>query len=197
MATMKIVFASNNRHKLKEISTILNRKFTVLSLKDIGCNAGIPETSDTLQGNALQKAEFVYTNYGYDCFADDTGLEIEALEGRPGVFSARYAGELANFEDNIRKVLNEMKYINHRNASFKTSIALILHGNKHFFHGEIKGKILEEKRGHNGFGYDPIFVPEGYNKSFAELDETIKNSISHRAIATKKMADFLQSYFHD
>jgi len=189
---MKLVFATNNPYKIKEITSIIGKQFSILSLKDINCQEEIPETKETLKENAFEKAEYIYFKYGYNCFADDTGLEILSLNNRPGVYSARYAGENKNFEDNMNKVLNEMILIDKRDACFKTAIALIIKGEKIFFEGEVKGKILKEKRGSNGFGYDPIFMPNGYNKSFAELEPEEKNLISHRAIATKKLIEFLQ-----
>jgi XTP/dITP diphosphohydrolase len=188
---MQLVFATNNLHKIKEITAIIGKQFNILGLKDINCLEEIPETKDTIMGNALEKAEFIYDKYGYNCFADDTGLEITSLNNRPGVYSARYAGEDANFENNMNKVLTEMNKIEKREACFKTVIALIIKGEKYFFEGQIKGFILKEKRGSLGFGYDPIFMPVGFDKSFAELSPEVKNAISHRAIATKKLIDFL------
>ncbi len=189
---MQLVFATNNLHKLSEITAIIDNKFSILGLKDIKCFEEISETKETLIGNALEKAEFVYNKYGYNCFADDTGLEIASLDGRPGVYSARYAGENVNFENNMNKVLAEMQTIEKREACFKTVIALIINGDKYFFEGEVNGVILREKRGIKGFGYDPIFMPVGYNLSFAELSAEEKNKISHRGIATKKLIAFLQ-----
>ncbi len=190
---MELVFATNNKHKLEEISAIIGKQINILSLKDINCKEEIPETKETLAGNALEKADYVYTKYGYNCFADDTGLEIKSLNSRPGVYSARYAGEDCNFENNMNKVLEEMKTMDNREACFKTVIALIIKGKKYFFEGEIKGTILREKHGDKGFGYDPIFMPLGYNKSFAELSSEEKNAISHRGLATKKLIDFLKT----
>ena len=187
----KIVFATNNAHKLQEVSEILGDKLQVLSLKDIHCEEEIPETSDTIEGNAHQKAEYIYNNYHVDCFADDTGLEVEALNGAPGVYSARYAGPQHNSKDNIRKLLANMQDKENRNAQFRTAILLIVDGKKHLFEGTIKGKIIRSERGSGGFGYDSVFVPEGFEKTFAELGEEIKNKISHRAIATKKLVKFL------
>lgn len=189
---MQLVFATNNLHKINEITAIIGNKFNILSLKDINCFEEIPETKETLIENALEKAEYIYAKYGYNCFADDTGLEIPSLDNRPGVYSARYAGEDKNFENNMNKVLDDMRAIGKREACFKTVIAIIINGEKYFFEGEVKGIILKEKKGTNGFGYDPIFMPDGYNKSFAELSPEEKNSISHRALATKKLIDFLQ-----
>ena len=162
-----------------------------MSLKDIHCEEEIPETSDTIEGNAHQKAEYIYNNYHVDCFADDTGLEVEALNGAPGVYSARYAGPQHNSKDNIRKLLANMQDKENRNAQFRTAILLIVDGKKHLFEGTIKGKIIRSERGSGGFGYDSVFVPEGFEKTFAELGEEIKNKISHRAIATKKLVKFL------
>jgi len=189
---MQLVFATNNLHKIEEITAIIGKQINILSLKDIHCFEEIPETKETIIENALEKAEYVNSKYGFNCFADDTGLEIEALNNRPGVYSARYAGENRSFENNMNKVLIEMKAIEKREACFKTAIALIINGEKHFFEGIINGTILKEKRGTNGFGYDPIFMPNGYNKSFAELSAKVKNEISHRALATNQLIDFLK-----
>ncbi len=200
---MKIVFATNNEHKLSEIHSILGDSIEVLSLKDIGCDADIPETGKTLEENALQKAQFIYDHYHMDVFADDTGLEVEALNGAPGVYSARYAGgEGHDSEANMTKLLNELGENNNRRARFRTVIALILKKNVcpcgctsikeiHQFDGIVEGEIIRERRGGEGFGYDPIFKPDGYDKTFAELGMDIKNHISHRARATAKLADFL------
>jgi XTP/dITP diphosphohydrolase len=190
---MKLVFATNNQHKLSEISAIIGKDYKIFNLKDISCFEEIPETRDTLAGNALEKAEFVYNKYHFNCFADDTGLEIDSLAGRPGVYSARYAGEPVNFENNMNKVLKEMENIENRNARFITVIALIIDGEKYFFEGVVDGKILREKRGNKGFGYDPIFMPEGYDRSFAQLTAEEKNAISHRGVATAKLIGFLKS----
>ena len=201
----KIVFATNNQHKLDEIRSILGKDFEVVSLKDIGCTADIPETAGTLEGNALQKAEYVYEHYGLSCFADDTGLEVEALNGAPGVLSARYAGgEGHDSEANMNKLLSELGENNNRHAQFRTVIALILKRDVcpcgctsikqvHRFEGIVKGCITREKSGAEGFGYDPIFQPEGYDKTFAELGMDIKNHISHRAKAVGQLADFLRT----
>ena len=191
----KLVVATNNSHKLEEISAILGGAFELLSLKDINCHTDIPETADTLEGNAHQKAMFVYKNYGIDCFADDTGLEVEALHGAPGVYSARYAGEGHDSEANINKLLQNLKEESNRDAQFRTAICLILKGEEYFFEGTVKGKIIEENRGTSGFGYDPIFVPEGHNLTFAELGDNIKNNISHRARAVEKLAQFLKNTY--
>lgn len=188
---MKLVFATNNRHKLEEITRMLGDKYEVVSLEQIGCREDIPEDHETLQGNALQKARYVKDHYGYDCFADDTGLEIEALNDRPGVYSARYAGPAKNPEDNMRKVLSEMEGKDNRNARFRTVIALIMDGKEHCFEGRVDGKILTERQGKTGFGYDPIFCPDGYKESFAEMDMDRKNRISHRGKAVEKLVKFL------
>ena len=189
---MRIVFATNNQHKLSEIRQILGSRVEVLSLKDIGCNADIPETGSTLEENALQKAQYVYDNYHIDCFADDTGLEVDALGGAPGVYSARYAGgEGHDSEANMTKLLGELGENNNRRARFRTVIALIQQGEVHEFEGIVNGQIIRERRGGEGFGYDPIFQPDGYDQTFAELGIEIKNQISHRARATQKLADYL------
>lgn len=187
----EIVFATHNQHKLDEIRKIVDGKFRLLSLPDIGCHQEIDETGSTLQENALQKAEYIHNQYGYDCFADDTGLEVEALNNAPGVYSARYAGAACRPIDNMEKLLHEMKSIANRRARFRTVIALIFRDETYFFEGIINGKITTDKKGIAGFGYDPIFMPDGYDKTFAELGDTIKNSISHRAIATQKLVKFL------
>lgn len=191
----KIVFATNNPHKLDEIRKIAGTNIEILSLADINCHDDIPETADTLEGNALIKARHIKEKYGYDCFADDTGLEITALGNEPGVYSARYAGNDCNPQRNMEKVLDKMSGINNREAAFRTVIALIIGDDTHLFEGSIKGYIITEKRGNAGFGYDPIFQPEGYTKTFAELGETEKNKISHRAIATGKLLQFLKNIF--
>jgi len=187
----KIVFATNNEHKLREIRAILHDETEVLSLSDIGCHTDIPETADTLEGNALIKAHYVYDNYGYDCFADDTGLEVEALDGKPGVRTARYAGDDQDSQANMRKLLREMKGKDNRNARFRTAIALILDGEEHLFSGEVRGTITTEPMGDKGFGYDPVFIPENTGKTFAQLGEDVKNHISHRARAVAKLTEFL------
>lgn len=188
----KLVVATNNAHKLEEISAILGNEMELLSLKDIHCNADIPETADTLEGNARQKAMYIHENYGMDCFADDTGLEVEALNGAPGVFSARYAGDGHDSEANMQKLLKELEEKENRKAQFRTAICLIMEGKEYLFEGIVKGYIIEEKRGGSGFGYDPIFVPEGYNQTFAELGNDVKNTISHRARAVEKLCTFLK-----
>ena len=192
---MRIVFATNNAHKLSEIRQILGHRIEVLSLSDIGCHADIPETADTLEGNALQKAEYVVDHYHISCFADDTGLEVDALGGAPGVFSARYAGEGHDSEANMSKLLGELGENNNRKARFRTVIALITldgdHREVNTFEGIVEGQITHECHGDEGFGYDPIFQPDGYDKTFAQLGMDIKNHISHRARATEKLARFL------
>lgn len=188
---MKIVFATNNQHKLSEIRQILGGRVEVLSLNDIGCNVDIPETGSTLEENALQKAQYVYDHYHIDCFADDTGLEVDALNGAPGVYSARYAGDGHDSEANMTKLLNELGENNNRSARFRTVIALIKQGEVHEFEGIVNGQIIRERRGGEGFGYDPIFQPDGYDQTFAELGLDIKNQISHRARATRKFAEYL------
>jgi XTP/dITP diphosphohydrolase len=189
---MRLVFATNNKHKLEEIKQMLqNTDIEILGLQDIGCNDEIPETSDTLDGNAMQKAQYVFDRFQLNCFADDTGLEVEALNGEPGVYSARYAGETCSFEDNINKLLLELNSMTNRKACFKTVIALILDGEKYLFSGEVYGEILRERKGTNGFGYDPVFMPQGYQLSFAEMDATTKNGLSHRFHATRKLIQFL------
>lgn len=189
----KLVFATNNAHKLDEIRAILGDRVEVLSLKDIHCEADIPETADTLEGNAALKAEYIYKNYGLDCFADDTGLEVEALGGAPGVYSARYAGgEGHDSEANMKKLLVELEGKTNRKAQFRTAICLIESGTEHLFEGVVKGEIIEKKRGCSGFGYDPVFVPEGYTETFAEMGNEEKNKISHRARATQKLCDYLK-----
>lgn len=190
---MKLVFATNNKHKLEEITDIVGDRIEILSLNDIACHDDIPETADTFEGNALQKARYVKEKYGYDCFADDTGLLVEALHGEPGVYSARYAGEPANSERNIDKLLANLAGKNNRNAKFVTCIALILNGKEHIFYGEIAGHIISERRGTSGFGYDSVFVPEGYEETFAQMGEEEKNKISHRAKAVKKLSEFLNT----
>jgi len=188
----KLVFATNNAHKLEEVRAILEPFFTIVSLVDIDCAEDIPETADTLEGNALLKANYVYEKFGLDCFADDTGLEVDALGGEPGVYSARYAGEDNNSLNNMRKVLNLLGANPNRSACFRTVITLIQDGEINNFEGRINGSIANEARGGSGFGYDPIFVPEGYQVSFAQLGAEEKNQISHRALAVKKLVDYLQ-----
>ncbi len=189
---MKLVFASNNKNKIQEIQALVPNTIQILSLEEIGCTEDIPETADTIEGNAILKANYVTEKYGYDCFADDTGLEVEALNGAPGVYSARYAGEQKNANDNMDKLLSELEDKSNRKANFKTVIALNLEGNQNLFTGIINGKIIEDKIGTNGFGYDPIFVADGYEKTFAELTMEEKSTISHRGIAVKELILFLQ-----
>lgn len=190
---MELVFATNNKHKLDELQAILGNRIKLLSLKEIGCNVEIPEEQETLEGNAAQKSFYIYNKFGYNCFADDTGLEIEALNGEPGVYSARYAGEEKSAEANMDKVLNRLFKINNRNARFRTVISLVINGVETQFEGVVKGRILEEKRGISGFGYDPIFQPDGFEKTFAEMDLTAKNKISHRGRAVEKLIQYLKS----
>ncbi|MDR0977373.1 MAG: non-canonical purine NTP diphosphatase [Prevotellaceae bacterium] len=187
----RYVFATNNAHKLEEVRAILGKQIEILSLRDIKCLVDIPETGRTLEENALIKAHYVYDNYHVDCFADDTGLEVEALGGAPGVYSARYAGEGHDFDANIRKLLHEMQGIENRAARFRTVFALIINGKEHLFEGSINGIILTHGHGRGGFGYDPLFVPNGYTQSFADMDAAQKNLISHRAVGAKKLARFL------
>ena len=189
---MKLVFASNNKNKIQEIQALVPKNIQIVSLEDIGCTEDIPETADTIEGNAILKANYVTEKYGYDCFADDTGLEVYALNGAPGVYSARYAGEQKDANDNMDKLLSELEDKSNRKANFKTVIALNLNGKQNLFTGIINGKIIEEKIGTNGFGYDPIFVADGYEKTFAELSMEEKSTISHRGIAVKELILFLQ-----
>lgn len=189
----KIVFATNNDHKLSEVREILGGEIEVISLLQIGCTDEIPETALTLEGNAKIKAEYIFEKYGVDCFADDTGLEIDALGGKPGVFSARYAGEPSNSVNNVKKVLEEMQNILDRKARFRTVICCIEKGKSLFFEGKIEGIITLEPKGENGFGYDPIFIPHGYDKCFAELNSAEKNKISHRALAVNELCLYLSS----
>ena len=192
---MKLVFATNNRHKLEEVRAIVGDRVEVLSLNDINCHDDIPETADTLQGNALIKARYIYEKFGVDCFADDTGLEVDALGGEPGVYSARYAGEECCSEANMHKLLHNLTGKIDRNAQFRTVIALIINGEEKLFNGIVKGTIAEEKMGDSGFGYDPIFIPEGFSESFAQMSSEQKNSISHRYRATKQLSDYLKEKY--
>ncbi len=187
----KLVFATNNAHKLEEIRAILGDKMEILSLADINCHADIPETANTLEGNAHLKSEYVYNHYGLDCFADDTGLEVEALDGAPGVYSARYAGDGHDSQANMQKLLKEMEEKNNRKAQFRTVISLIEKGEEKLFEGIVRGEITREKRGNSGFGYDPVFQPEGFDVTFAEMGSDVKNKISHRARAVKALCDYL------
>lgn len=193
MAENMLIMATNNEHKLREIRQILGDEYTVKGLAEIGCTEDIPETADTLEGNALQKARYVHEHYGVDCFADDTGLEVEALGGEPGVHSARYAdnGPGHDSEANIDKLLTKLSGIENRKARFRTIVALILNGETHLFEGEVRGTILNERQGKGGFGYDPVFMPEGFEQSFAQLGDE-KNVISHRARAVAKLTAFLK-----
>lgn len=188
---MKLVFASNNKNKIKEIQHLLPNTIELLSLEAIGCHEEIPETADTIEGNAILKANYVTQKYGYDCFADDTGLEVEALNGAPGVYSARYAGIQRNAEDNMNLLLENLKNQDNRTAQFKTVIALNINGKQQLFTGIAKGEITLEKSGNQGFGYDPVFQPEGYQETFADLDLEIKNQISHRGKATQLLISYL------
>lgn len=188
---MKIVFATNNLHKLEEIRSAIGNKHEIVSLKEIDFNEEIPETHDTLEGNASEKALHIYNRYKLNCFADDTGLEIDALNGEPGVYSARYAGENPSFDDNMNKVLDKMEGHTNRTAKFRTVISLIIDGKETQFEGICPGIIMTERYGKDGFGYDPIFMPNGFQETFAEMDLSIKNKISHRGLATQKLIDYL------
>ena len=192
---MKLVFATNNKHKLQEVRDILGNRVEVLSLNDINCHDDIPETAETLQGNALIKARHIYEKYGLDCFADDTGLEVEALGGEPGVYSARYAGEECCSKANMQKLLHNLIGKENRNAQFRTVIALIIKGEEKLFNGIVKGTITEKKMGDSGFGYDPIFIPEGFSDSFAQMSSEMKNSISHRYRATQQLSNYLKENY--
>lgn len=189
-----LVFATNNTHKLDEVRKITQGLVDILSLSEIDCHDDIPETADTLEGNALQKAHYIKEHFGYDCFADDTGLEVEALNNAPGVYSARYAGPGHDAEANMNKLLSEMQDKENRKARFRTVVALILDGKEYLFDGIINGQIITEKKGAAGFGYDPVFMPDGYTETFAELGHEIKNGISHRALAVNKLVSFLSTY---
>jgi XTP/dITP diphosphohydrolase len=188
---MKLVFATNNKNKIEEIKALLPDSITLLSLEDINCQEDIPETADTIAGNALQKAKYVFDNYGYNCFSDDTGLEIDALNGEPGIYSARYAGEQRDANDNMDKVLINLKENSNRNAHFKTVIALIIDGTTTLVEGIAPGEITTTKSGAEGFGYDPIFKPAGYTTTFSEMSLNEKNKISHRGKAVRKLVEFL------
>ena len=189
----KLVFATHNLHKLEEIRNIL-KNHEVLGLPDIGCHEDIVEDADNLQGNAKIKADYVTNNFHLDCFADDTGLEVEALGGAPGVYSARYAGEGCSYHDNVVKLLKALDGVENRKARFRTVIALNINGEQYFFEGIVNGKILTEEHGDGGFGYDPIFQPDGFDKSFSEMEMDEKNKISHRGRATAKLVEFLNNY---
>ena len=188
---MKLVFATNNSNKLSEIRSLIPEGIEILSLKDINCLEELPETQDTLEGNALQKAKYIFDNYVCNCFADDTGLEIDILNGEPGVYSARYAGEECKAEDNMNKVIEKLEGEDHRKAKFRTIISLIIDGEEYLFEGECKGEITKNKSGVEGFGYDPIFRPFGFDKTFAEMTKYEKGKISHRGKAVEKLVDFL------
>ena len=190
---MQLVFATNNKNKILEVQQMLPSTIEIISLESIGCFEDIPETADTIEENAILKANYVTEKYGYDCFADDTGLEVEALDGEPGVFSARYAGEQCNDDENMNKLLEALSDKPNRNAQFKTVIALNLNGKQHLFTGIAKGKITLNKTGNQGFGYDPIFQPEGFSKTFAQLSLEEKSQISHRGKAMRQLIAFLKN----
>lgn len=189
----KLVFATNNAHKLSEVTGILGDRMEILSLNDINCHADIPETAETLEGNARIKSQYIVDHFQLNCFADDTGLEVEALNGAPGVYSARYAGENNDSEANIQKLLKNLKGAENRKARFRTVISLMLDGKEYQFEGIVNGKITTEKYGENGFGYDPVFIPDGYEQTFAQLGTDVKNQISHRARAVNKLCEFLKN----
>ncbi|MFZ6011821.1 MAG: non-canonical purine NTP diphosphatase [Bacteroidota bacterium] len=192
--TLQLVAATNNLHKISEIRPMLEPDFRILTLSDIGCSEDLREDHDTLQANALQKAEFVYRQFQVPCFADDSGLEVVALDNAPGVYSARYAGEQKNSDDNIDLLLKNLQGESNRAAQFRTVIALVGFHGTHLFEGFIKGKIIHERRGAEGFGYDPIFLPDGFNRTFAEMNTAEKNTLSHRAMAIQKLVDFLKRH---
>ncbi|SFD37197.1 non-canonical purine NTP diphosphatase [Algibacter pectinivorans] len=189
---MQLVFATNNLNKVKEVQALIPSEIKILSLKDIECFEDIPETQNTIEGNAIQKAEYIKTHYGYDCFADDTGLEVETLNGAPGVYSARYAGEQKDANDNMNKLLEALQNETNKNAQFKTVVALNINNKTQTFTGICKGSITSSKHGDKGFGYDPIFKPNNYNITFAEMDLSTKNSIGHRGKAVTKLVQFLK-----
>ena len=191
---MKICFATNNAHKIQEVGQLLGDAFTLLSLADIGCQEELPENQDTLTGNSEEKASYVYQHYHIDCFADDTGLEVDALDGKPGVHSAHYAGPQRNSEDNMDLLLTELASHAYRSAQFRTVITLWLHDHMHQFEGVVRGHIAEQRSGQQGFGYDPIFIPEGYDRSFAEMTMEEKSEISHRGRAVRRLVEFLKEY---
>lgn len=191
MKKIELVFATNNAHKLEEVQAIVGEKIRIKSLRDIDCHDDIPETGDTFQENARQKTDYLVQNYGVNCFGDDSGLEVDALHGEPGVYSARYCGT-RDMEKNIDLLLEKLSDSEDRKARFRTVISLYLDGKQYFFEGAIEGKIIHERKGEKGFGYDPVFIPDGYDKTFAEMSAEEKNSISHRAIAVSKMAEFLK-----
>jgi XTP/dITP diphosphohydrolase len=188
---MKLVFATNNLNKLKEVQEMLSNTIEIVSLKDINCFDEVDETETTLEGNAKLKADYITQKFGYNCFADDTGLEVESLDGKPGVYSARYAGEPVNSENNMQKLLTELKGKENRKAQFRTAVCLNLNGEQYLFEGACKGEILKEKQGIEGFGYDPLFKPAGFSESFANMNSEDKNKISHRGIAMQQLIDFL------
>jgi XTP/dITP diphosphohydrolase len=190
---MQLVFATNNANKIKEVQTLIPSHITLLSLKDIGCFEEVPETQLTIKGNAIQKVEYIQQHYGFNCFADDTGLEVETLNGEPGIFSARYAGEQRNAKDNMNKLLHSLQDKPNRRAQFKTVVALHLNDTLHTFTGICEGEITTSKKGDSGFGYDPIFKPDGFNQTFAEMDLSLKNQIGHRGKAVAELVEFLNS----
>ena len=191
---MKLVFATNNLNKLKEVQEMLSNSIQILSLKDINCFDEVEETETTLEGNAKLKADYITQKFGYNCFADDTGLEVESLDGKPGVYSARFAGEPRDSERNMQKLLSELENKTNRKAQFRTAVCLNIDENQYLFEGICKGEILQEKQGKKGFGYDPVFKPEGYKDSFAKMKFEEKNKISHRGIAIQKLITFLEKY---
>ncbi len=191
---MDIVFVTNNQHKIKEIKSIIDKRFSILSLEDIGFKGDVPETNPTIEGNASQKSFYIHNKYKINCFADDTGLEIKSLNGRPGVYSARYAGDECDSEKNMKRVLEELLGKDDRSARFRTIISLIINGEEKTFEGIVNGQILKRKKGKDGFGYDPIFLPDGYDLSFAEMSLDEKNKISHRARATKRLVEYLNCF---
>ena len=191
---MKLVFATNNSNKIKEVSNLISNKIAIISLKDIGCNEDIVESKNTIIDNAILKANYIKNNYGYDCFADDTGLEVDFLNGRPGVFSKRFSGENSTDELNMKKLLECMEESKNRNARFRTVIALNINNQVITFTGVCEGEILKQRRGNNGFGYDPIFLPKGYNNSFGEMSIIEKNEIAHRSKAVKKLINYLNKF---
>lgn len=191
---MKICLATNNPHKVQEIKALLNQRYEIVSLRDINCQEELPENQKTLEGNSLQKAEYIYKNYQINALADDTGLELIALDGAPGVLSARYAGNNKSSEDNINLLLSNLKDEKSRKAQFRTIITLILEGKVKQFEGIVKGQVIKERRGSKGFGYDSVFVPDGYESTFAEMDAEEKNEISHRGIAIRKLGEYLNKY---
>ncbi|ARS37504.1 non-canonical purine NTP diphosphatase [Pontibacter actiniarum] len=189
----KLCFATNNKHKLAEVSQMLEGRYALLSLEDIGCNVELPEEQDTLEGNSRQKAEYVWQHFNVSCFADDTGLEVAALDGAPGVYSARYAGPQRSDSDNIQKLLQSLEGQQNRQARFRTSVTLILDGQEHQFEGIVTGRITEDWQGDKGFGYDPVFMPDGYDRTFAQMSAEEKNAISHRGRAVQELVRFLKA----